>query len=76
MMKIVITESVHRKVIRIPNFLITTSFGKKWLKNKYNINLEGSQLKQIVKALNKFKKQCNLPLVEVKSKNSEVIVLW
>ena len=46
------------------------------LKNKCNVNLDRSQLKQIVKALNQFKKQCSMPLVEVISEDSEVIVQW
>lgn len=75
-MKIIIKENGRPKAIRVPNFLLTTSLGKYMLKNKCNVNLDRSQLKQIVKALNQFKKQCSMPLVEVISEDSEVIVQW
>lgn len=76
MMQIVIKENGRPMVIRLPNFLLTTSLGKILLKNKCNVNLNRSQLKQTVKALNQFKKQCSLPLVEVISEDYEVIVQW
>ena len=76
MMQIVIKENGRPMVIRLPNFLLITSLGKNLLKNKYNVNLNRNQLKQTVKALNQFKKQSSLPLVEVISEDSEVIVQW
>lgn len=76
MMKIMIRENGHSIVIRLPNFLLTTSIGEKWLKNRLHVHLNRSQLKQIAKALHLFKKQCNLPLVEVISEKSQVIVQW
>lgn len=63
-------------VIRLPNFLLTTSLGKNLLKNELNVKLNRSQLKEIVKALNQFKKKYSIPLVEVISEDSEVIVQW
>ncbi len=76
MMKIVMKENGRPMVIRLPNFLFATSLGENLLKNKCKVNLNRSQLKQMVKALNRFKKQCRLPLVEVISENTEVIVRW
>lgn len=79
MMKIVIKKHGRKKTILLPNFLITT-FGKdrmiKWLKNKYDLDLDYSQLKQFAKTLNQFKKQFNLPLVEMVSEDSEVTLYW
>ena len=76
MMKIIIKENGRPKVFRLPNFLLTTSIGKNWLKNKCNVNLDRIHLRQIAKDLNQFKKRCNLPIVEVISKDTEVIVQW
>lgn len=75
-MKVVIKENGHRKVIKLPNFLIATLLGKNWLKKNFDLNLNRSQLKQIGKALSQFKKQCNLPIVERISEDFEVIVRW
>lgn len=76
MMKIVIKENGRPMIIRLPNFLLKTSLGKNWMKSKFNVNLDRNYIKQIIKALNEFKKRCNLPLVEVISEDSEVIVQW
>lgn len=76
MMKIVIKEKGRPKTIRLPNFLLTRVIGKNWLKNKYHVDLDRSQMKQIAKALAQFKKQYDLPLVEAISQDSEIIVWW
>lgn len=76
MMKIVIKEKGRPKTIRLPNFLLTRVIGKNWLKNKYHVDLDRSQMKQIAKALAQFKKQYDLPLVEMISEDSEIIVWW
>lgn len=75
MMKIVMKKrtSDGNQITELP---FATSLGENLLKNKCKVNLNRSQLKQMVKALNRFKKQCSLPLVEVISEDTEVIVRW
>lgn len=75
-MKIVLKGQDGSKAIRLPNFLLMTPVGKNWLKKEFGIRLDRSQLKQVFKALNRFKKQVGLPLVKVISEDSEVTVLW